>query len=46
MGKNPSEANKKEAPKFRINTVISYYKKENGHYGMRITEVKEEIVKK
>jgi len=41
MGKAPSSNVKKEAPKFRMVKYVTYYIKDNGHWGQRITEVKE-----
>jgi len=46
MGKNPADKNKKEMPKWKTTVVISHYLKSNGHWGMRTTEVREEVVAK
>jgi len=43
MGKAPNSNAKKEAPKFRMVKYVKHYLKNNRHWGMRITEVKEEI---
>jgi len=46
MGKNPSETNKKETPKWKTTIVISHYIKPNGAWGKRTTEIREEVIKK